>query len=62
MGWDYSVYVKARRRTRDKIRELAARMAKSFEGELVEADEDEEEDDDYFAGSTRSTRPSGTSS
>lgn len=50
MGWDYSVYVKAKKQKRDKIRELAARMAKSFEGELVDDDEDddEEESDDSF--------------
>ena len=47
MGWDYTVYVKARRRTRDKIRELAAKLARTYEARLV-AVEDEDGDDDTF--------------
>ena len=44
MGWDNSVYVRSRIRKRDKVREIAAQMAKSYEGELLEPDEDEVED------------------
>ncbi len=49
VSWDYSVVVRARKRKPDKIRELAVRLAKSYEGELVapeNAEFDEEDDDD----------------
>jgi len=49
VGWDYSVYVKARKRKRNNIRELAAKLAKTYEAELVDTDdEDDEADDDSF--------------
>ncbi len=41
MSWDYSVVVRARGRTPDKLRELAARLAKSYDGELVADEHDE---------------------
>jgi len=46
VSFDYEVVVKARERTRDKLRELAARIAKSYEGTLVDHDDDESDDDD----------------
>ena len=36
MGWDHSVYVRSRIRKRAKVREIAAQLAKSFEGERVD--------------------------
>jgi len=45
MGWDFSVYIRSRVRKRAKVREIAAKMAPSYEGELYEPDEDEVEDE-----------------
>jgi hypothetical protein len=46
MSWDYAVVVKARKRKLANIRELAARLAKSYEAELLDPDDDAEDDDD----------------
>lgn len=46
MGWDISVYVRSRIRKRAKVREIAAKMALSYEGKLFEPDEDEDEESD----------------
>jgi hypothetical protein len=46
MGWDISVYVRSRIRKRAKVREIAAKMAPSYECELVEPDAEEEEEDE----------------
>jgi hypothetical protein len=46
MGWDSSVYVRSRIRKRAKVREIAAKMALSYEGKLFEPDEDEDEESD----------------
>ena len=46
MGWDYSVYVRSRIRKRAKVREIAAKMAPSYEGKLLEPEEEEDEDEE----------------
>ncbi len=40
MSWDHGFVVRGARRTREQIRAIAARLAKTFEGELAEDDDE----------------------
>jgi len=41
MGWDHSVYVRGPAWSQKRVREIAARIAKAHEGELLEREEDD---------------------